>query len=273
VSVPANAEGLLSSSATISDPNDPAPGNNTKPLITPIRSEADLAVSLNDLPDPAFSGQVFTYTVLVANNGPSMASSVIVTDTLPSDVTYKSSIPSTLECSCEPSDGKLICKQAGLAPASNLQVTVAVTASATISGTITNQVDVSATTTDTNTGNNFSSKEIRILPPITLAWTSPVATGNSFLAEEKTIKLEVDSSDIARTTVYFYRWDPIKREYIFIGMAIKSPFSIIISRDSLNIGWNEMIAIAKDAYGPISSRQRIWLIRLGKTYLPLVHIQ
>lgn len=65
---------------------DPDPENNTDTEITPINTSADLAVSKTGSPKPAIGGQYLTYTVVVTNNGPNDALDVILTDTIPSEL-------------------------------------------------------------------------------------------------------------------------------------------------------------------------------------------
>ena len=59
---------------------------------------ADLAVTKTGLPDPVLVGSNLTYTVTVTNNGPNNASNVMVTDTLPANVTFVSATPSQGTC-------------------------------------------------------------------------------------------------------------------------------------------------------------------------------
>ena len=54
---------------------------------------ADLQVLKTDSPDPVLVGNNVLYTVTVENNGPDDATGVILTDTLPADVTFVSSTP------------------------------------------------------------------------------------------------------------------------------------------------------------------------------------
>ena len=53
----------------------------------------DIQVTKSASPDPVASGENFTYTLTVKNNGPGTATGVVVTDTLPSGVTCVSPPP------------------------------------------------------------------------------------------------------------------------------------------------------------------------------------
>ncbi|MFW6135667.1 MAG: hypothetical protein ACOC7N_02470, partial [Chloroflexota bacterium] len=70
--------------------NTVAVSGDTDIELTTVYAEADLAVSKSDDPDPVTAGEALTYTVSVTNNGPSDATGVTVTDTLPTDVNYDS---------------------------------------------------------------------------------------------------------------------------------------------------------------------------------------
>jgi conserved repeat domain len=56
---------------------------DTDDITTPVQTRADLAVTKSDDPDPVIVGTLLTYTLLVTNNGPSVARNAVVTDTLP----------------------------------------------------------------------------------------------------------------------------------------------------------------------------------------------
>jgi uncharacterized repeat protein (TIGR01451 family) len=62
-------------------------------LIRPLAEQADLEISKADSPDPVTVGDNLTYTITVTNNGPDAAANVVVTDTLPSGVTFVSASP------------------------------------------------------------------------------------------------------------------------------------------------------------------------------------
>ena len=51
-------------------------------------ASADVAITKADVPDPVTVGGPLTYTLVVTNNGPDDASSIVVTDTLPSGTTF-----------------------------------------------------------------------------------------------------------------------------------------------------------------------------------------
>ena len=76
-----------SASSAVSDPNS---ANNTASAATTVNPAANLSLTKTDSPDPVLQGQELTYTLGVSNAGPSSATSVVVTDTLPAGVTFNS---------------------------------------------------------------------------------------------------------------------------------------------------------------------------------------
>lgn len=65
---------------------DPDETNNMANADTSIVGKADLAIVKLDNPDPVVAGEQLEYTVIVTNNGPSYAESVVVVDNLPSEL-------------------------------------------------------------------------------------------------------------------------------------------------------------------------------------------
>ena len=70
-----------------SDLPDPDGGNNTNTVITTIDESADVSVT-KQASGPVTANQPFDYLLLVSNAGPSVATSLVVTDTLPASVTF-----------------------------------------------------------------------------------------------------------------------------------------------------------------------------------------
>ena len=81
----------ISDSATASaNEHDPDTNNNTLTASTTILASADLQVTISPSPNPVDAGQNLVYKVTATNIGLSDATSVVVTDTIPTDVTFVS---------------------------------------------------------------------------------------------------------------------------------------------------------------------------------------
>jgi uncharacterized repeat protein (TIGR01451 family) len=91
VTVTAPASGTLTNTASVSSPTgDPNSTNNvTPPVITTVTAVADVGLGKTGSATVLATSNL-VYTISVTNFGPSSASSVVVTDTLPATVTFVS---------------------------------------------------------------------------------------------------------------------------------------------------------------------------------------
>lgn len=78
---------ITNTAVTSASTTDPGPNANVAFEDTLVEREPDLGVS-KAAPFPVIAGLNFDYTVTVDNNGPSDASMVVLTDTLPNEVTF-----------------------------------------------------------------------------------------------------------------------------------------------------------------------------------------
>jgi uncharacterized repeat protein (TIGR01451 family) len=80
------ATGTLSDTVTVTAPigvTDPNLANNSKTDTDTLVSQADLRVSITDGRARYVPGQINTYTIVVANNGPIAVAGAVVTDNFP----------------------------------------------------------------------------------------------------------------------------------------------------------------------------------------------
>jgi uncharacterized repeat protein (TIGR01451 family) len=149
VTVNANTTGSLTNTATLLRA---APGNTiTATATTGVIPEADLSLTKSDTPDPVIAGAALTYTLSIANGGPSNATSVVVTDALPTGLTFGS--VSGPGWNCNHSSGVVACAIANLLVGSTSQIVITGTAPIT-PGVITNTAVITSTAADSNTTNN-----------------------------------------------------------------------------------------------------------------------
>jgi uncharacterized repeat protein (TIGR01451 family) len=73
---------------------DPDALNNGATKTSQVNPKSDLSAGITDSPDPVTVGSAVTYLVTVTNLGPSEATGVVLTDTLPANVTFGSATPS-----------------------------------------------------------------------------------------------------------------------------------------------------------------------------------
>ena len=153
----------LSSSVTASE-DDSNESNNTDTENTSVAAQADLTAVLSAAPDPVLVQDVMTYTVTVSNNGPSQATGVVLTDTLPAGVTFVSAIPSQ-GTGCTHVAGTVTCNLGALDSGASGTITIQVTPSAAQAGTtITNTVSVTSAVADPDALNNGATKTSQVNP-------------------------------------------------------------------------------------------------------------
>ncbi len=110
---------------------------------TAIIAEADLTIAKVDSHDPAAPGEALTYTLTIHNNGPSDASNVVVTDTLPISV---SNIIHSAGCTLF--TGEVVCNLGNLAVDATSIITIAMTIDQGITETLVNEAVVGSETPD-----------------------------------------------------------------------------------------------------------------------------
>jgi uncharacterized repeat protein (TIGR01451 family) len=128
--------------------SDPDPSDNVWTEETTVRAlEADLSIFKSGSPDPVNVGEDLTYTLQVANAGPDAASGVVVTDTLPAQVTFVSA-----SAGCVHANGTVKCSQASIPQGDG--VTYQIVVRPTSHGTLVNVARVTAGSGDPDPQNN-----------------------------------------------------------------------------------------------------------------------
>jgi uncharacterized repeat protein (TIGR01451 family) len=160
VKVKAQRLGTITNYASVAGGQaDPDSANNSASEETTVKPSADVAVTQTDSPDPVIAGNTLTYTINVKNNGPSPATGVVLTDTLPGDATFQSA--TSTQGSCSRSGQKVTCNIGTLASGASKTVTVKVTPTKH-STTISNKVTGYATEHDPSGGNNSSTASTKV---------------------------------------------------------------------------------------------------------------
>lgn len=156
------ASTTLANTATVTSSTPDLNGeNNASTVFTSVITQADLALTKTDAPDPVNVGGQLTYTITLHNNGASDAQNVSITDTLPAGFTlFSISIPGGWSATTPGfgSSGTITLTKSTVTAAEDDTFTVVVVPGASTGGqTITNTATVTATTTDPVPGNNSAS--------------------------------------------------------------------------------------------------------------------
>ncbi len=174
--------GVITNSANVTGAeSDPNTANNSASITTTVDPAANLSVSLTDSEDPVLTETAFAYTTTVTNNGPSAATGIVATLTLPTGITGTAT-PSQGGCS---GLAPITCNLGTLANLGTTTVTVNVTASpegvfdptATMQETLTAAVTVAANEADLFPANNSASTPTTVNlacqgQPVTIRGTS-----------------------------------------------------------------------------------------------------
>lgn len=184
VAVSSGATGTVSNTANVSSTTtDSNPGNNSSTASVTITTSADVSIT-KTAASSVSAGANLTYTVTVANNGPSDAQSVTWTDTLPAGATFVSENQTngpTFNCT---TGATISCSIGTLVNGASATFTaVAGVSNATPNGTVlSNIANVTSTTADSNPANNSSTATTTVAASADLSVTksgptTQVATG------------------------------------------------------------------------------------------------
>ncbi len=175
VVVSPQAAGTIFSTATVGAlEQDLNPFNNTVTVATVVKlPSADLAVTLGANPTPVFLNGLLTYTATVVNNGPSTATNVVVSNTLPLNVSFASA--SASQGTTFNVANTVIANLGTLGVGSNAVVSIQV--HPLVLGTITAKSVVSSDVADSVPGNNTATVNVTVTAAsdLALSLTGPSA--------------------------------------------------------------------------------------------------
>ena len=169
VSVDSNLTGssVVNTAKVTGKEQDSNPNNNTSTVTTPLTRQIDLAITkAADLATVKQGGQL-TYTLTSKNNGPSDATGVTVTDTLPAGVQF---VPTGSSSNVTNNNGVLTVSLGDMPAGGNtLTTTIVVSVAKTTTGTLTNQAEIKGNETETDLSNNKASCTTNVsvvVPPL-----------------------------------------------------------------------------------------------------------
>ena len=129
-------------------------------------ASADLSVTITDAPDPIFPTQNLTYTVEVSNAGPSTATGVTSSFTLPAGVT----LVSTSGCTEDP-NGVASCTLGDIADGGSASYSIVVSVDAATTGTLNASTTVSSPVADPVAGNDTGTAQTTVNPQADISIT------------------------------------------------------------------------------------------------------
>ncbi len=179
--VASSATGSIVNGATVSSATpDNVAGNNTVTLTTPLAPSANLSITKSASPSPALAGSTVTYTITVANAGPSDASAVSVSDALPA----LGAVTATSTAGTCTGTTTVACSLGSLTAGGTTTITVSGTVPASQVANLSNTASVSSSTPDPVAANNSTTISTPVQPAadLSIAKTSapnPVVAGGT----------------------------------------------------------------------------------------------
>lgn len=167
---------LANAASVASSTSDPAAGNNNASASATIATSADLAVTKGG-PGNVNAGSNISYTITVANGGPSDAQNVALSDPQPANTTFVSEAQGSGPAFNCTTSGGVNCGIATLGAGASATFTIVdrVDASVPSGTTITNTASVASSTSDPSLGNNSqsSSATTAVSADVAIAKTGP----------------------------------------------------------------------------------------------------
>ena len=168
VTVDTLTDGLISNAASVQDlsaAGENNTANNSDTADVTVVAEADLGVAKTVSSLASQVGGALTYTIDVTNSGPSSASNVVITDTLPAGVTFVSGTGPSGEVLSE-AGGVVTANVPTMAAGANGTMTITVNIEAGAASSITNTVGVSSDTGDSNSTNDSATASTTVDPKV-----------------------------------------------------------------------------------------------------------
>ncbi|UFN45121.1 DUF11 domain-containing protein [Nocardioides okcheonensis] len=155
--LPPGFTGDLVNTATVSSPTDPVAANNTATASGSTDPQADVSVTKSLAPTPPVPGRDVTYTLVVTNNGPSVARGVTLRDDVSDDLVDVRVTSADAPDACAAGSGNVVSCSFGALPATGPGSSVVVTITGGLPEDYTGALDNTATVdsiTDSTPANN-----------------------------------------------------------------------------------------------------------------------
>jgi hypothetical protein len=117
-----------------------------------------------------------------------------------------------------------------------------------------------------------------LIPPV-VTWLIPTSNGSRMdVSDGQNVMLKVEVTDNHTVNqVSFVRWDAVKQIYVVIAEFNQRPYQLELATSTLNLGWNQIYAVAYDVAGNRAEDKFIWLYKNssagggeGRNYLPFI---
>ncbi len=220
--IASGATGTLSNTATVAataGTTDPIPSNDSAVDSDTLTPRSDLSITKTDATSTAVPGAPVTYTVIVANNGPSDVVGASVIDVFPANLSNAAWSCVAVGGSCPAGGIGDINTAVSLIAGGTATFTVTADVDASATGALTNTATVSAppSTTDPNAGNNAATDVDTLTPEADLSVTK---TDNDLTAQP---------GDIVTYQIAVSNGGP--------SAVVNAPFSDIVPATLTGVSW------------------------------------
>ena len=171
----------------------------TNTVTTPVPISADVEVTKSFSPDQIASGGTTSMTLSATNNGPGIAQSVSVTDTLPTGLSISGSLP----VGCTNNSGTISCAVGTLGPNQTSSFVISIAAPSVQTATsYMNTASVTSTTHDYNLSNNatIAGLSVAALVPASLDIAKIAVLPNVYAGDAAAVVIGVMNAGQTATT-------------------------------------------------------------------------
>lgn len=192
-----NATGQITNAATVTTANqvDPVESDNDNDAVLELVT-TDLRITQIDQTDPLNAGEQQVYTLTVFNDGPNDATGVVVTDTLPTGVTFLSGDVegNPAAVGYDVGTNTVTATVGALANGATAEITLTVELASDFEGPLTNTASVAAVpNTDPDPSNNTTDEETAVNRVVDLA-IGKIAVGDAVAGGTFSYTVEVTNS-------------------------------------------------------------------------------
>lgn len=174
---------LANSASVAGNEFDPDPSDNLSTATTNVNDAADLRIEKTADRPTAAVGDTITWTIAATNDGPSAASTVVVTDDLPTGITLLTA--TSTQGTCTPVGAQVSCAIGGLAPAQTVTATLTARVEALAAESpLVNTARITSTTFDPDTANNLSAVTTTVGQSIDLTTSAVVSRATADVGDE-----------------------------------------------------------------------------------------
>jgi uncharacterized repeat protein (TIGR01451 family) len=181
--------------------------------LNPPTPSADLSITKTASVNPAEVGRIFTYNITATNAGPSAATNVVVTDALPTGVTFYSAAPS--QGSCVLASGTLTCQFGSLA--ANASANVALQVKPRQTGMLGNTASVAAAEPDPDTSDNSATLNVNVIKTADLKVSKSDSPDPVFVGEQVTYTMLVTNLGPLNTATGVALTDMLPHSMTFVS--------------------------------------------------------